>query len=101
VATLAGIEGKGRVTLLRRGGVLVYVGSLELDIAHYGRAGELLKSDEPVKYIGPAHTKTGTKDATLNVRVTKVHTPSIARVRVDFVSTGAPESEGSAPPRNR
>lgn len=94
MATLAGIEGKGRVTLLiRPGGLPGYVGQLFLDASHWRRAVELLKSAEPVLYEGPAHTKTGMKTVRLNVLITKVHTPSMTDVPVDFVSTGAPVSE--------
>ncbi len=95
--TLAGIEGKGRVTLLPRpGGLPGYVGQLFLDLSYWRRVVELLKVGDPVTYVGPAHTKTGMKTVTLNVRITKVHTPSMSGVPVDFVSTGAPLSETDA-----
>ena len=94
MSTIGGIEGKGRVTLMTgKGGLPQFVGSLTVDIEDWRRVVELQMAMEPTKYIGPARTNEGTKSVTLNVLITKVHSPSAAGARVDFVSTGPPLSD--------
>lgn len=90
--TIGGIEGKGRVILVSEPGRLPrFVGALTIALEDWRRAVELMKSDDPAKYIGPVRDKHGVKAMRLNVRITKVHTPSTIGARIDFVSTGAPE----------
>jgi hypothetical protein len=90
MATIGGIEGKGRVTLTTVRGLKQYIGSITVAPEKWRRAAELLSADEPVRYVGSVRSEQGTKSVTLNVRVTKVHTPTIGGARVDFVSTGPP-----------
>jgi hypothetical protein len=91
MATIGGIEGAGRVTLTKgASGLPQFVGSMTVAVDQWRRAVELVHAGEPVQYAGPARTGDGTKDVTLNVLVTKVHNPSAAGARVDFVSTELP-----------